>query len=552
MSTVATPYLEEKTAEETRVEDLLREAEKGTNIEHSMTFMDGLRKYPKACFWSMMISVAVIMEGYDVVLLGNFYAYPAFTRKFGEPFMKDGKLTYEVPARWQAGLGNAAGVCSIFGVIANGYLAERFGYKKTMFWTLIWMTGVIFLFFFCQSLGMLLAAQFLVGFAWGIFQVLTTTYAAEVAPLPLRHILTTWVNSCWGIGQLIGVGLLRGMVNRTDEWAWRIPYALQWFWPIPLIITAIFAPESPWWLVRKGRVEDARKSLQRLYSGNDQEDIQSTLAMIEHTIAMERAATAGASYIELFKGANLRRTEIVCGAWAVQQLCGSSFMGYCTYFLIQAGFSTENAFSMTMGQYAINTAGTFIAWFLMGLNVGRRTIYLYGCVWMASVLLIIGGVSTIGSNGATWAVGVMLLIWSVAYQFTVGTVCYSIVAEIPSRRLAIKSISLGRGFYNIIGIINGSYMAYMVNPSAWNWGGKTAFYWAGMCCLCVVWIFFRLPEPRGLTYQEINARFEAGVPARKFQSVDMNIFERTDQNVAAAHLAITDEGKGNSEHVEKV
>lgn len=76
MSTVAKPYLDEKTAEETRVEDLLREAEKGTEIEHNMTLWEGLRKYPKACFWSMMISVAVIMEGYDVVLLGNFCEWP--------------------------------------------------------------------------------------------------------------------------------------------------------------------------------------------------------------------------------------------------------------------------------------------------------------------------------------------------------------------------------------------------------------------------------------------------------------------------------------------
>ncbi|TXT10537.1 hypothetical protein VHUM_02042 [Vanrija humicola] len=517
-----------------------------------MTLLEGLRKYPKACFWSMMISVAVIMEGYDVVLLGNFYAYPAFKKQFGYPTINSkGEPDYEVPARWQAGLGNASGVCSIFGVLLNGILAERFGYRRTMFWTLVWMSGVIFLMFFCKSLGMLLAAQFLAGFAWGIFQTLTTTYAAEVAPLPLRGILTTWVNACWGIGQLIAVGLLRGMVNRTDEWAWRIPYALQWFWPVPLIITAIFAPESPWWLVRKGRVEEARKSLRRLYSGNDEEEIQSTLAMMEHTIAMERATTEGASYLELFKGVNLRRTEIVCGAWAVQQLCGSSFMGYCTYFLQQAGFSVENSFSMTMGQYAINTGGTFIAWGLMGMGIGRRTIYLYGCIWMASVLLIIGGVSLIGTKGSSWAVGVMLLVWSVAYQFTVGTVCYALVAEIPSRRLAIKSINIGRGFYNVIGIVNGSYMAYMLNPTAWNWGGKTAFYWAGMCSLCCVWIFFRLPEPRGLTYQEINARFEAKVPARKFQSVDMNIFERTDENIAAAHLAVEDESKGNTEHVEK-
>lgn len=60
------------TAEQARVEDLLRAAEAATRTEHKMTLMQGLRQYPKACFWSMMISVAVIMEAFDLTLLGNF------------------------------------------------------------------------------------------------------------------------------------------------------------------------------------------------------------------------------------------------------------------------------------------------------------------------------------------------------------------------------------------------------------------------------------------------------------------------------------------------
>ncbi|TXT10531.1 hypothetical protein VHUM_02036 [Vanrija humicola] len=515
-----------------------------------MTLLQGLRQYPKACFWSMMISVAVVMEAFDGVLTGNFYAYPSFRKRFGNKLIdKNGEVDYQIPARWMAGLGNAAGVTAIIGVVLNGWIAERFGYRRTMLVTLVWMCGVFFLFFFANSLGMLLAAQFLVGFAWGIFQTLTTTYAAEVAPLPLRGILTTWVNACWGIGQLIGIGMLRGLLRRTDDWGWRIPYAVQWVWPIPLILTAIFAPESPWWLVRRGRPEEARRSLQRLYSGDQEEEVSNALAMIEHTIAMERQATAGASYLELFRGTNLRRTEIVCGAWAVQQMCGSSLMGSATYFLEQAGFSPENAFSMTMGQYAINTGGTFISWVLIGMGIGRRSMYLYGCVWMFCVLLIIGGVSTLNTTASSWAVGCMLLIWSVCYQFTVGTVCYSLVAELPSRRLAIKTINLGRGFYNVIGVINGSYSGYMLNPSAWNWGGKTAFYWAGMCLLCILWIYFRLPEPKGLTFHELNARFDAKVPARKFQSVHIDVFERNDTTIAGAHNAI-DKQDIEREHIE--
>lgn len=80
----------------------------------------------------------------------------------------------------------------------------------------------------------------------GVFQTLTTTYAAEVCPVPLRAYLTTYVNLCWVIGQLIASGVLKGFVSGNTEWSYRIPYAIQWVWPIPIAIATFFAPESPW------------------------------------------------------------------------------------------------------------------------------------------------------------------------------------------------------------------------------------------------------------------------------------------------------------------
>lgn len=79
-------------------------------------------------------------------------------------------------------------------------------------------------------------------------QTLTTSYAVEVCPVALRAYLTTYVNMMWGLGQLISVGVLRAMLSRKDEWSYRIPFALQWMWPVPLIVGICFAPESPWWL----------------------------------------------------------------------------------------------------------------------------------------------------------------------------------------------------------------------------------------------------------------------------------------------------------------
>ena len=196
-----------------------------------------------------------------------------------------------------------------------------------MMGALFLVTCFIFIVFFAKSLTMLLIGEILCGIPWGVFQTLTTAYAADVCPVQLRAYLTTYVNLCWVFGQLIGSGVLRGVLNRTDQWGYRIPFAIQWMWPIPLFIGCYFAPESPWWLVRHGRHEQARHALLRLTSRNDPDfDVDKTVAMMEHTNELEKEITAGVSYWDCFKGSNLRRTEIVCMVWLCQNLCGSSFM----------------------------------------------------------------------------------------------------------------------------------------------------------------------------------------------------------------------------------
>lgn len=177
---------------------------------------------------------------------------------------------------------------------------------------LVLITAFTAIFFTAQNVQTLLVAEILCGIPWGIFQTLTISYACEVCPVALRGYLTTYVNACWGIGQLIGIGVIKAMHDRTDEWAYRIPYALQWMWPVPLFVGIAFAPESPWWLVRKGRKEDAKKNLLRLTSLNRETDFDAdeTIAMMVHTTALEEHMTQGASYWDCFKGVNLRRTEV--------------------------------------------------------------------------------------------------------------------------------------------------------------------------------------------------------------------------------------------------
>ena len=221
---------------------LLNDAKEATQSEKNMSIRQAFTTYPKAVIFSMILSTAIVMEGYDVVLLANLYAFPSFNKRYG---VNSGG-TYQIPAAWQAGLSNGANVGEILGLFINGIVSERFGYRKTMLVSLFGVICFIFIPFFAKNLADLEVGEVLCGIPWGVFQTLTTAYASEVCPTQLRAYLTTYVNLCWVIGQLIGSGVLRSMVQRSDQWSYRIPFAIQWIWPVPIIVGVLLAPESPW------------------------------------------------------------------------------------------------------------------------------------------------------------------------------------------------------------------------------------------------------------------------------------------------------------------
>lgn len=504
---------------------VVRSAKAATDKEHGMTLKQGIKLYPKAIGWSILISTCIAMEGFDVCLLPNFYNFPRFKEKYGEQ-LSDG--SWEIPAPWQAGLQNGAQVGQIFGLFVNGFVSEWFGYRYTTIACLALVAGFTAIFFTAQSVEVLLVGYILSGIPWGVFQTLTITYASEVCPVALRGYLTTYVNFCWGLGQVIGIGAIKGSLNRQDQWSYRIPYALQWIWPLPLAVGIFMAPESPWWLVRKERIADAKKSLLRLTSLNKETDFDAdeTIAMIAHTTALEQEITRGSSYLDCFKGTDLRRTEIVCMCWAIQNLSGNSFSGYSSYFLTQAGLDPSTSYSFALGQYSINMVGVFGVWLLMSWGIGRRSLFLYGLCGLFTMLLIMGFLGLPSNRAAAaMATGSIMIVWAACYQLSVGTVCYSLVAEMSTRRLQIKTVVLGRNLYNVVGIICSVITPYMLNPGQWNWGNYAGFFWAGACFLCIVYTYFRVPEPAGRSFAELDLLFEQKVSARKFAKTTVNVFD---------------------------
>jgi SP family general alpha glucoside:H+ symporter-like MFS transporter len=504
-----------------RLNSLIDSSDATVKAEHRLAIMDGLRLYPKAIGWSMLLSLTIVMEGYDLAIINSFYAYPEFKKAYGEKVgNSDGD--YQITAAWQSALTNGAIVGEILGLFFNGILNERFGYRYTLIGALLWLSACIFFAFFAVNIGFLMASEVLCGLSWGVFQTLSTTYAAEIMPVTLRAYLTSNVNLCWLIGQLTGVGVLRGLINiksQWSQWSYRIPFALQWMWALPILVGVILAPESPWWLVRHERCKDAKKALLRLTRKRLNFNVDETISLMAKTNEVEKLLNKGTSYFDCFRGANLRRTEIACMAWMTQTLCGSPLTSYAAYFYVQAGFDFEHSFDLSCGMYGIAILGAVVSWVLLPV-LGRRTLYLWGTALMFVVLIAGGTVGTLPESRAiSWILGSLVIVLTFVYDITIGPVCYSLVAEIPSTRLRVKTAVLARVAYNIVTIISNILMPKMLNPTAWNLKGKACYLWAGTCLLCFVWCYFRLPEPKGLTYLEMDLLFEKRVKAQKFSRI---------------------------------
>jgi MFS transporter, SP family, general alpha glucoside:H+ symporter len=496
-----------------QVSDLSKE---GTSLEHGLTVWGAIKRYPKIILWCMFLSIPVIGLQYDETIMGAFYALPAFQKHYGQLF--EGK--YIVAAHWQSAISMAGYMGQIFGGLgANSIVMDKFGPRVTLSIGVVSIFCTIFLQFFAVSLGMLFAGEFLAGIVSGAFVVIAATYASEISPLALRGFLTSYVNLCSVTGQFIGTGVTTGLQGWESQWAYRIPFAIQWSWPIFVLCVMPFAPESPYWLVRKGRFEDAAKTLKRLAVDKDF-DPAPIIAMMKETNDLEQELNKSVSYLDCFRGSNLRRTEISAMVFLIQVIGGGSLMGYSTYFFELAGMPTKDAFDMSLGLKAVAFCGTILSWFVMAANVGRRTLYVGGEIILTLVLFLIGIIDVqkhyTSRPGLAYAQAGLLDVFTLVYDLTIGPICYVLISEISATRLRGKTISVATANKAVFGIVMSVSMPYMMNANHANWRGKAGFFFGGINSILTLWCYFRIPETRGRTFEELDILFERNVPAKDF------------------------------------
>ncbi|KAJ5249006.1 general substrate transporter [Penicillium chermesinum] len=468
-------------------------------FEESLTVYQTLRLYWRSILWVMYGLALVFGFGIDGNVAANLLAMPRFRVDYGKELDSGGVVSYIIPANWLSLFTGISQLCAIIGAFGAGWLADRIGRKYTaLISCVISIGGVAAQFASHGSLGVLAAGKAINGIPTGMWLVIGPLYASETAPLKLRGVLIAMTNIVSLSGVLLFTGVVYQVGSSTTAAAYRIPLACQWIVPGLIILTAVFWPESPVWLVRMGKPEAAMKAIKQLYgSDKGRIDGEAVLAQIEETIERERRLSADkASYIECFAKGNRQNTLMSMFVYACQYLSGVVLVqGYQSYMYELLGYSSHEALLLGLLNIALQWIANVCSWFLIP-TIGPRNLIVWGQLLAAISLFIIGGACTGSTQAANQVAVGFMFIWGVIYQLSVGAASWTVVGELPVLRLRSKTQALSNATLQFFQWLIGFVFPYMFNPDAGNLGGKVAFVFGGTTMVGFLVTFLFLPELR--------------------------------------------------------
>ncbi|GAA5871792.1 hypothetical protein JCM16303_000865 [Sporobolomyces ruberrimus] len=393
------------------------------------------------------------------------------------------------------------------------------------------------------------------GLGVGGTSCLVPMYQAEVAPKRIRGGLVAGYQWCITIGLLIAAVVVNATKDMDNRAAFQIPIGLQFIWGAILVIGLAILPESPRYLLMKGRDEKARKALSRVLRADpDSAMVNEELAEIAANIHHERSL-GNASYIDCFRGGpgrNATRTWTGIGLQALQQLTGINFIFYYgTQFFKNSGI--DNPFIITIATNVVNVGATVPGIWAVD-KVGRRGLLLYGAAGMAISQLIVAvvGVATPESNQASQKVLIAFVCIFIAhFAATWGPLAWVVTSEIYPTTTRAKQMSLSTASNWLLNFAIGYATPYLVDdvPGSAGLKSKVFFIWSGCCFLCFIFTFFLIPETKGLSLEQVDILYRNSsiIHSNKFRKQILN--ENMHDETRDAYNA--PKNTGNIDHKEK-
>lgn len=386
-----------------------------------------------------LIALSSFNYGFDNQAFATTQAMDAFQEKFGE--YDETKGRYHLPPTWLALFNSLNYIGFAAGVVIGSYVSARWGRRMCMFSMSIYALGTATIAVTSSNKHHIMAARVLNYVYVGMELAVVPAYQSEIVPAPVRGLIVGTYQLSLILGGLVINSVCLGTSTLSGDKSWRIPLGL--FYVIPVIIASSiwFVPESPRWLLSKGRVDEARASLVKFREGSfNEEEIENEFR--ENQLQLELAGEKG-RFFDIFSRKNIKRTALVVGINFFQQATGQQFASqYGGIYAKQLG--TINPFVFTLIISLVNASAISIA--LSSTDrLGRRKLLLASATVMAVSLMIMGGLGTSATLSTSMKIAIVSMLCFMTFGFSLGfaPLTYVVATEIPALDLRDATLRVG-------------------------------------------------------------------------------------------------------------
>jgi sugar porter (SP) family MFS transporter len=467
----------------------------------------------------LIISLTSTNTGYDGSLLNAFQAMPDWMAAMGEP---SGAVLGAI----------ANGV--VFGVLLSTSIAsplsDRYGRRNAItIGNIIMIIGTIIQ--SCagtwltvkgehdhnskSTYAMFLVARIILGFGNGLATISSPPLISELSYPSHRQAVTAFFNSNWYLGAIISSWVSFGTRNVGSNWSWRIPSIIQGFFPLVQGILIYLVPESPRFLISKGRNEEARSILMKYHGGNDEDKagalIDFEMSEIELAIEQEKFANKFSYKSFLETPGNRKRLFLLTWIGITMQLSGNGLVSYYLAKVLDSiGIKSTSQQLVFNGGLMIYNYGISIIINLFAFNTTkRRTTFITSVAAMLLTYVIWTILSAINQQrnfeDKSLGKGVMAMIflYYLAYNYGLNGLPYLYLTEILPFTIRTKGINLCVLVQQVVQIYNGFVNPIAMDAIEWK-------YYIVYCCILgveLVVVFLTYVETSGRTLEEVAEVF---------------------------------------------
>ncbi len=422
-----------------------------------------------------------LLFGYDNIVISGAIGY------LGQLFHLDA-----------AGIGWAAG-CALIGCIGGcamaGTVADYLGKKKGLALCAVCFALSSGGIFFADNLNQFVVWRLIGGLGIGAASVISPNYIAEIAPTRVRGRCVTLYQLGIVVGILAAV-FVNMLIQRMGDETWNITVGWRWMFFAGIVPALLFgamilpAVESPRWLMKMGRREEATRVLAEL---NGAEAALGEAAEIENSLASEEGHIS-----ELF---TVFRRPLLLGIMlaGLQQISGiTPLFSFLPQIFRAAGTASGDAFFQSVLVSLVNLLFTLFALWLVD-RAGRKTLILAGTTLQFISLALVGWFYHVHGSGL--AVLIFVMSFVAGHAFGNGVACWVIISEIYPTKVRGRGMSIATTALWLVG-----YLGNQLFPIMQKTLGSDGTFWcfSAGALLTIVLVGLLIPETKGRSLEEIT------------------------------------------------